>query len=167
VAKEIFAHEGQPAPDVAASPSPDTAPGIKLKGVPWRWPIPPPSGPTQAAGEGRETMTELNVRFVQHEQFDSAPLPINKFCWPFVYIYAAVSKVSFVVLFSCGAGIAPTELFGPSLIFAVFFSLGRKAKATVCIELPSRTGSPQCRRSNRSCPFCFALPSLFLLISVC
>jgi hypothetical protein len=48
-----------------------------------------------------EGKAEPEVRFVPHEQFDSAPLPVNKFRWPYVYLYVAICKVSACLLVCC------------------------------------------------------------------
>jgi hypothetical protein len=102
VAKEVFVNEAQPPPSPSAFTSSQpgasaaTTRGLILKGVKWR--LPTPTG-VEVTGDGLEGKAEPEVRFVPHEQFDSAPLPVNKFRWPYVYLYVAICKVCVCVWF--------------------------------------------------------------------
>lgn len=85
--RAVFSGAAVPPPSSSSSKANTSHQGwrrLLLKDVPWR---------TPATGEGREAVTELDVQFVPHEQFDSAPLPVNKFQWPYAYVYAAICKV--------------------------------------------------------------------------
>lgn len=41
----------------------------------------------------KKTCTILEVQFLSHEQFEVAPLPVNKFRWPYLYLYVVNCKV--------------------------------------------------------------------------
>jgi hypothetical protein len=147
VAKEVFVNEAQPPPSPSAFSSSQpgasaaTTRGLILKGVKWRLPTPTT---TEVAGEGMEGKAEPEVRFVPHEQFDSAPLPVNKFRWPYVYLYVAICKVSQCL----PTGVLSLVAAGSSLIVNC---AGEDRRVTRMAHSGprSRTGSQPCKTNSR------------------
>ncbi len=139
--------EAQPPPSPSAFSSSQpgasaaTTRGLILKGVKWRLPTPTT---TEVAGEGMEGKAEPEVRFVPHEQFDSAPLPVNKFRWPYVYLYVAICKVSQCL----PTGVLSLVAAGSSLIVSC---VGEDRRVTRMAHSGprSRTGSQPCKTNSR------------------